>query len=156
MQSDFWKYYLPFCSPKAIGEPSVKETNRMRTQSTALFVLIVTTLLGMPSPATSGPILQKVDTLTQQERSLATYRILNEIGIRYENAKTKAFKLIARSEYTEARNVFEQIIKELKECVRSSNMRVGLTDGDRQFVHQRLVRMQKRIEHIIDDLPPGI
>ncbi len=128
----------------------------MRTQSTALFVLIVTTLLGMPSPATSGPILQKVDTLTQQERSLATYRILNEIGIRYENAKTKAFKLIARSEYTEARNVFEQIIKELKECVRSSNMRVGLTDGDRQFVHQRLVRMQKRIEHIIDDLPPGI
>jgi len=127
----------------------------MHTRVILITILIFFALVVLPSGVMSRTQMQKVDTTTQEDRSLKIFRILNDIGIKFENTKTKVFKFMKLNENTQAKRFCEQFIEDLTVIRDSLKLQVGLTVEDRRFVDRSLARMKKRIEQIIDALPLG-
>jgi hypothetical protein len=110
---------------------------------------------GVSSLAIAQTITPGANTITQEDRSLKIFRILNDIGIKFEYAKTRAFKYIQHDDFAEAKSLCGKFIDDIRVIRTSLLLEIGLTDDDKKFVDKSLGRMKRQMEQIIDDLPFG-
>ncbi len=127
----------------------------MPTRILLRFTVNLAALWVLSAFLSSMALPQKADTTTQEARSTKTFRILNDISIKYENTKTTVFRYMELGRNGEVRGRCEQFLKDLRAARDSSRTQAGLTVDDRRFIDRSLERMRKRIQTIIDDLPPG-
>jgi len=122
-----------------------------------IFTIIFTIFMrfGLSSLAISQTITPGANTITQEDRSLKMFRILNDIGIKFEYTKAGVFKYIAHDDFAEAKSLCEKFRDDIKVIRTSLLLETGLTDDDKKFVDKSLGRMKRQMEQIINDLPFG-
>ncbi len=110
---------------------------------------VYSTAAGAVSPRQKG-------TLPADQRSTIMFRIVKDVGIKFDAARERAVRLIQEEEYTEARNVCSTFTREVRIVRISIQTTDGLTKEDLQYLDRSVARFQERIERVLDMIPWGM